>query len=66
MKRQKFFPSNVTDQLNSPSWFVRGDIDGFLGLGLDNLIQILLILGLCRGILGYTDSLLFGSILPAT
>lgn len=43
-----------------------GDLDGFLALGLDNLIQILLILGLCRTVLGYPDSLLFGVILPAT
>ncbi len=49
-----------------PRWFVPGDIDGLLGLGLDNLIQILLILGLCRGVLGYPDELIFGSILPAT
>jgi len=48
------------------SLFVRGDIDGFLGLALDNLIQILLILELCRGVLGYPDSLLIGTILPAT
>ncbi len=49
-----------------PRWFVPGDIDGLLGLGLDNLVQILLILGLCRGVLGYPDALIFGSILPAT
>ena len=47
-------------------WWTTGDLDGFLGLGLDNLIQILLIVGLCRGVLGYPDSLLFGRILPAT
>jgi AGZA family xanthine/uracil permease-like MFS transporter len=50
----------------APRWFVPGDIDGFLGLGLDNLIQILLILALGRGVLGYPDGLLFGTILPAT
>ncbi len=49
-----------------PRWFVRGDLDGFLGLGLDNLIQILLIVSLCRGVLGYPDRLIFGVILPAT
>ncbi|MEY4296844.1 MAG: hypothetical protein RLZZ423_23 [Cyanobacteriota bacterium] len=49
-----------------PRWFVAGDVDGFLGLGLDNLIQILLILGLCRGVLGFPDALLFGTVLPAT
>jgi len=26
-----------------PRWKVPGDLDGFLGLGLDNLIQLLLI-----------------------
>ena len=46
--------------------FVRGDIDGFIGLSLDNLIQILLIISLCRGVLGYPDTLIFGKILPAT
>ncbi len=50
----------------SPRWWVRGDLDGFLGLGLDNLIQILLIVALCRGVLGYPDGLIFGTILPAT
>ncbi len=49
-----------------PRWWVSGDLDGFLGLSLDNLIQILLILGLCRGVLGYPDALVFGTILPAT
>ena len=42
-----------------------GDLDGFLALGLNNLIQILLIISLCRGVLGYPDALLFGQILPA-
>ena len=49
-----------------PRWFVPGDLDGVLGLGLDNLIQILLILGLCRSVLGFPDALLFGTVLPAT
>ena len=48
-----------------PRWWVGGDLDGLLGLGLDNLIQILLIVGLCRGALGYPDALVFGTILPA-
>jgi AGZA family xanthine/uracil permease-like MFS transporter len=48
-----------------PRWFVRQDVDGFLGLALDNLIQILLIVGLCRGLLGYPSTLVYGRILPA-
>jgi len=51
---------------NPPRWWVRGDLDGCLGLGLDNLIQILLIIALCRGVLGYPDDLIFKVILPAT
>ena len=43
-----------------------GDIAGLLGLGLNALIQILLIIGLCRGVLRFPHSLLFGRILPAT
>ena len=42
-----------------------GDLDGLLALGLNNLIQILLIISLCRGVLGFSDQLLFGRILPA-
>ncbi|QFZ92496.2 NCS2 family permease [Synechococcus elongatus] len=48
-----------------PHWFVGQDLDGFLGLALDNLIQILLILGLCQGLLGYPPSLVYERILPA-
>jgi len=58
--------NNSPASVSAPRWFVAGDLDGFLGLGLDNLIQILLILGLCRGVLGYPDTLLLGTILPAT
>ncbi|MGB8701098.1 MAG: NCS2 family permease, partial [Thermosynechococcaceae cyanobacterium] len=50
---------------NAPRWFVRRDIDGFFGLALDNLIQILLIVSLCQGVLGFTPDLLFGRVLPA-
>jgi len=52
--------------ISCPRWWVASDFDGFLGLGLDNLIQILLIVSLCRGVLGYPDGLIFGAILPAT
>ena len=44
--------------------FVKGDIDGFLGLGLDNIVQILIIIGLCQGVLGFDNTLIYGTILP--
>lgn len=45
-------------------WFVRGDIDGFFGLAVDNLVQLLLIDALCRFVLGFDDALLYGQVLP--
>jgi AGZA family xanthine/uracil permease-like MFS transporter len=48
-----------------PRWITRGDVDGFFGLALDNLVQLLLIAALCRGVLGFDDALLYGRVLPA-
>jgi adenine/guanine/hypoxanthine permease len=48
----------------SPRWFVRGDIDGFFGLALDNLIQILLLTTLGKAVLGFTNELIYSRLLP--
>jgi AGZA family xanthine/uracil permease-like MFS transporter len=45
-------------------WFVRGDIDGFFGLALDNLVQLLVLSELCRTVLGFPDALIYGRVLP--
>lgn len=45
-------------------WFVRGDVDGFFGLAVDNLVQLLLIDTLCRFVLGFDAELLYGHVLP--
>jgi AGZA family xanthine/uracil permease-like MFS transporter len=45
-------------------WFTRNDLDGFFGLMIDNLIQLILIVTLCRELVHIPDSLIFGSILP--
>ena len=45
-------------------WIVRGDIDGFFGLALDNLVQLLLIDTLCRVVLGFPADLIYGRVLP--
>jgi AGZA family xanthine/uracil permease-like MFS transporter len=45
-------------------WFVRGDVDGFFGLAIDNLVQLLLIDGLCRAVLGFPPELIYGRVLP--
>ncbi len=45
-------------------WFVRGDLDGFFGLMVDNLVQVLLIIALCMGTLRFPADLVFGRVLP--
>lgn len=48
---------------SQPLW-TSGDLDGFFGLALDNLIQYLLILGLGLGVLGFPRELIVGRMLP--
>jgi len=45
-------------------WFQRGDIDGFFGLFVDNLLQLLLILTLCPLVCGFSSEFVVGTILP--
>jgi len=48
----------------NPPWFVRKDLDGFFGLMIDNLIQLILIVSLCRELIRLPDAYIFGKILP--
>ncbi len=52
--------------MNAPRapWFVKCDIDGFFGLWMDNLVQLLLIVSLLKGVIGFSDSLIFSQVLP--
>ncbi|MBN2196344.1 MAG: NCS2 family permease [Polyangiaceae bacterium] len=45
-------------------WFVWGDIDGFFGLALDNLVQVLVVIGLLTQVVGVTADTMFGRVLP--
>jgi len=47
-------------------WLVRSDLDGFFGLALDNLVQLLLIDALCRHVLELDAAIVRGHILPGT
>ncbi len=46
-------------------WWQRGDLDGFFGLFVDNLIQLILIVTLCTKMLHIPEMLVYGRILPA-
>jgi len=45
-------------------WFVRGDIDGFFGLFIDNLLQLMVISVLGRAVCGLPSELINQRILP--
>src|SRR3972149_5334332 len=47
-----------------PRWFVRGDVDGFFGLFIDNLLQLMVIAVLCQHVCGFPPELITGRILP--
>ncbi|MCG3199667.1 MAG: hypothetical protein GHCLOJNM_04191 [bacterium] len=48
----------------APKWFVPHDLDGFFGLAVDNLVQLIVIVGLCTSVCGMPRELVFGRILP--
>lgn len=45
-------------------WFVKGDLDGFFGLAVDNLVQVLVIVALCKNLCGFTGDMLYARVLP--
>lgn len=45
-------------------WFVKGDLDGFFGLAVDNLVQVLVIAALCKQLCGFSDDLIYSRVLP--
>src|SRR5947208_9079846 len=57
-------PTLLTPASSTPKWFVRGDIDGFFGLFVDNLLQLLLVLILCPLVCGLPPEFVVGTILP--
>jgi len=53
----------MTQRIRYP-WFVKGDLDGFFGLAVDNLVQVLVIVALCKSLCGFDDVLIYQRILP--
>ena len=45
-------------------WFVKGDLDGFFGLAVDNLVQVLVIFALCTQLCGFSEKLIYERMLP--
>src|SRR5437867_3239207 len=57
-------PERGSPAFAGPPLFVRGDLDGFFGLAVDNLIQFLLILDLCVGMCGLPAGFVVSRMLP--
>ena len=45
-------------------WFTKGDLDGFFGLFIDNLLQLMLIGFLCKTFCGFPTEFITGQVLP--
>jgi len=58
-------PSPTSNAKTLPlPWFTRGDLDGFFGLFADNLLQLMLILFLCKAFCGLPGEFVLGTVLP--
>jgi AGZA family xanthine/uracil permease-like MFS transporter len=56
--------ASLKAKLMRTPWFVRGDLDGFFGLFIDNLLQLFLIKALCVELVGLPITLVEQTILP--
>lgn len=65
MRKPMIHRSEANILIPLEGWFKRGDWDGFIGLFIDNLLQIMLIAVLCPAIAGLPDELIVTRILPA-
>jgi adenine/guanine/hypoxanthine permease len=54
----------MTQSSSSIAWFTRGDLDGFFGLFVDNLLQLMLMGILCKLFCGFPTEFITGQILP--
>ena len=71
-KERRLMPGNALQQSGKPAssvdsripWFTRGDLDGFFGLFIDNLLQLMLIGILCHLVAGFPAAFVTGVVLP--
>jgi AGZA family xanthine/uracil permease-like MFS transporter len=54
------------DSARTPRWLAAGDLNGFLGLALDNTTNLVILSGLLIGVFGFPADLVLGRMLPGT
>jgi AGZA family xanthine/uracil permease-like MFS transporter len=59
------FPGAVGTATAGPPLWVRGDLNAFFGLGINVLVNVLVLTGLCIGVVGIPKGDVLGTILPA-
>ena len=57
-------PARRADPARLP-WWTTGDWNGLFGLGTNVLLNVIVIAGLCLGVVGLADDAVYGRILPA-
>jgi AGZA family xanthine/uracil permease-like MFS transporter len=59
-------PTSAPDSAPAPRWFAAGDVNGFLGLALDNTTNLVIMSSLLIGVFGFPADLVLGRMLPGT
>ena len=57
-------PARRAEEARLP-WWTTGDWNGLFGLGTNVLLNVIVIAGLCLGVVGLADDTVYGRILPA-
>jgi adenine/guanine/hypoxanthine permease len=58
-------PSTTPEAPVKLSWWVSGDTNAFFGLGFNTLVNVLVLSGLCLGVVNIPGAEVFGVVLPA-
>ena len=59
-------PTPAPARTSSPGWLAAGDVNGFLGLTLDNTTNLVILASLLIGVFGFPADLVLGRMLPGT
>jgi AGZA family xanthine/uracil permease-like MFS transporter len=59
-------PTPAPARLRLPRWVAAGDVNGFLGLALDNTTNLVILSSLLIGVFGFPADLVLGRMLPGT
>ena len=55
----------MSARIASPSWWVPGDWNGFFGLFTNVALNVIVLTGLCLGVVKLPEDIVFGRVLPA-